>query len=196
MRFYAERPVRLAGQVVTDLLVVGWVVVCGLVARAASELVLQLQAPGRTLTEAGDSVRGAFDSAARTAAGVPFVGEDLAGALGGGTGAGESLSTAGRELVDTVAAVASGLVVGILVLGALPVVVVWLVARVRYARAAGSAVAARSRGPQLLALQALTRQPTRRLLAVAPDPAAAWKSDDPDAVRALAALELRSLGLR
>jgi hypothetical protein len=196
MRFYAERPVRLARQVVTDLLVVGWVAVCGLVARAVYELVLQLQVPGRTLTDAGESVRGAFDSAARTAAEVPFVGADLAGALGTGTGAGDSLSTAGRQLVDTVAAVASGLVVAILVLGALPVVVVWLVVRVRYARAAASAVAARSHGTQLLALQALTRQPTRRLLAVAPDPAAAWKRDDPDAVRALAALELRSLGLR
>jgi hypothetical protein len=63
-------------------------------------------------------------------------------------------------------------------------------------RAAASARAARSADPDLLALQALTRRPTRLLLEVAPEPAAAWRHGDPVAVAGLAAVELEALGLR
>ena len=81
-------------------------------------------------------------------------------------------------------------------LGALPVLLMWLPLRLRYARLARSAVTARAVDTDLLALRAITRRPVRRLLKIAPDPAAAWRRDDRDVVRALAALELRSLGLR
>lgn len=196
MRFYAESPARAARQLLADLLVVTWVVLCVGVARAARELVLQLQEPARTLTGAGEGIRGVFDDAARTAGGVPFVGEDLARALGSGTGAGDSLATAGRDLAGTVAAIASGTAVGIVVLGVLPVLLVWLPLRLRYARAARSAVQVRAVDSDLLALRAMTRLPVRQLLQVSPDPAAAWRRDDRQVVHDLAALELRSLGLR
>jgi hypothetical protein len=78
----------------------------------------------------------------------------------------------------------------------MPVLLVWLPVRVRYARAARSAIAVRSVDSDLLALRAMTRLPVRRLLAVSPDPAAAWRRDDRSVVHGLAALELRSLGLR
>ena len=68
--------------------------------------------------------------------------------------------------------------------------------RLRYARTAGSAVVARARDVDLLALRALAHQPTRQLLRVSGDPAAAWRRDDTGVVRELAALELRALGLR
>lgn len=196
MRFYAERPLRLLRQVLADLLVAAWVVLCVTVARAAYELVLQLQGPARALVAAGEGISGVFGDAARTASGVPFVGEDLARALGTGTGAGQSLATAGREQIAAIEAVALGGAAGIVALGALPVVLVWLVVRVRYARAASSAVRVRGTDSDLLALRALTRLPVRRLLAVSPDPAAAWRRDDREVVYGLAALELRSLGLR
>ena len=196
MRLYAERPARAALQLLADLLVVGWVVLCVWVARTAQDLVLRLQEPARALAGAGERIRGAFDDAARTASGVPFVGDDLARALGGGTGAGESLAAAGQGQVEAIAAVATGTAVGIVLLGAAPVVLVWLLLRARYARAARSAVTARAVDTDLLALRAITRRPVRKLLAVAPDPAAAWRRDDRAVVHDLAALELRSLGLR
>lgn len=196
MRFYAERPLRLARQVLADLLVIGWVVACVLTALAAYELVLGLQAPGRTLIGAGDGIRAVFDDAARTAGQVPFAGAELARALGTGTGAGESLATAGRQQVETVAAVATGGAIGIVLLGALPVVALWLTLRVRYARAAASAVRVRAVDTDLLALRAMTHLPVRKLLAVCPDPAAAWRRDDRAVVAQLAALELAALGLR
>jgi hypothetical protein len=196
MRFYAERPARAALQLSADVLAVAWVTLCVLVARAAHDLVLRLQEPARALTGAGDSISGAFDGAARTASDVPFVGDDLARALATGTGAGDSLATAGRDQVEAIASVALGTGAVVALVGALPVLLLWLPLRLRYARLARSAVAARAVDTDLLALRAIARRPVRQLLAVAPDPAASWRRDDRNTVRALAALELRSLGLR
>jgi hypothetical protein len=196
MRIYAERPTRAALQLLADLLAVGWIALCVYVAQMAQDLLLQLQEPARTLAGAGESIRGAFDDAARTASGVPFVGDDLARALGTGTGAGDSLAAAGNQQVEAIATFAFGTAVAIVVLGAMPVLMVWLPLRVRYARLTRSAVTARAVDTDLLALRAITRRPVRSLLKIAPDPAAAWRRDDRAVVRALAALELRSLGLR
>lgn len=196
MRPYAERPVRAAGQVLADVLVVAWVVLVVQVALAARDLVNALQGPGRTLSDAGASIRDAFGGAANTAGGVPFVGDDLARALGSGTGAGESLVAAGREQVAAVAAAATGTAVGIVLVGAAPVVLLWLTMRIRWMRAAGSARRVRDVDSDLLALRALTRAPVRALLTVSDDPAAAWRRDDRDVVRELAGLELAALGLR
>ena len=196
MRFYAERPLRLFRQLFADVFVVAWVVLVVTIARAAYDLIQRMQAPARALVDAGDAIRRAFEGAAGTAGSVPFVGGDLARALGIGTGAGTSLADAGREQVQTVTEVALGVAVGIVVLAAVPVVLLWLTLRVRYARAARSAMTIRSVDDDLLALRAMTHMPVRRLLTVSDDPAAAWRRDDRAAVRGLAELELRSLGLR
>jgi hypothetical protein len=196
MRFYAERPGRLTRQIIADLLAVAWAVVLVLVALAVRDLILALQMPARSLAQAGDSITGTFDGAARTAGGIPFVGPALARALGQGTSAGTNLGDAGRQTVDVVAGIATGSAVAIVVVGVLPLLFLWLPLRLRYARAARSALAARDLDEDLLALRAMTRLPARTLLSTAPDPAAAWRRGDPATVRALAALELASLGLR
>jgi hypothetical protein len=51
-------------------------------------------------------------------------------------------------------------------------------------------------GLELLALRALTTRPLHELAAVAPDPLQAWRTADPDVVRALARLELAAVGVR
>jgi hypothetical protein len=196
MRIYAERPGRALLQLLADAAVVVWIYVVVQVAQAARDVVLQLQGPAQRLTGAGDAISGAFDNAAATASGVPFVGDDLARALGTGSTAGDSLSSSGRELGAAATTAGTAVEVAILLLGVLPVVVVWLTLRVRWVRAAASARTARAADPDLLALQALTRRPTRRLLAVTPEPGAAWRSGDPATVAALAAVELDALGLR
>ncbi len=72
----------------------------------------------------------------------------------------------------------------------------WLPLRLRWMRRAGAAVKLRGSSRDLLALRALANQPLRRLAALDPGIAAAWRRGDPAAVEALAALELRRLGLR
>ena len=196
MRIYAERPGRALLQLLADVALVVWVVFVVQVAHAARDVVLQLQGPAGKLTGAGDAIRSTFDNAAATASGVPFVGDDLARALGTGSSAGDSLSSSGREIAATAATAGMAVAAAILLLGVLPVVAVRLTLRVRWVRAATSARAARAADPDLLALQALTRRPTRRLLEVSPEPGAAWRHGDPEAVAALAAVELGALGLR
>jgi hypothetical protein len=196
MRIYAELPARAGRQLLGDLLVAAWALgVVGL-ARFAYDLAIGFAAPAHSLTDAGDTIRKAFSDAAGVAAGVPFIGSDLAKALGAGTNAGSDLARAGSEQVAAVGEAALGVEIGIIVLGAVPVVLVWLAVRVRWARRASSAIAARELGPDLLALRALTRRSTRSLLRTCPDPFAAWHARDPVAMRELAGLELRTLGLR
>lgn len=196
MRIYAERPGRALLQLLADAAVVVWVWFVVQFAQAARDVVLQLQAPANRLTGAGDAIRGAFDDAAATAAGVPFVGDDLARALGTGSTAGDSLASSGRDLAATAATAGTAVLATVVLLGVVPVVLVWLALRVRWVRAAASARTARAVDPDLLALQALVRRPTRQLLAVSSEPAAAWRSGDPAATAALAAVELEALGLR
>jgi len=196
MRIYAERPGRALMQLVADVAVIAWVVFVVQFAQLARDLILQLQTPARRLTGAGDAIRGAFDNAATTASGVPFVGDDLARALGSGGTAGDSLASSGREIAATTASVAMAVAAAVVLLGVVPVVAVWLTLRVRWMCAAASARTARSADPDLLALQALTRRSTRQLLRVTPEPGAAWRHGDPAAVAGLAALELDALGLR
>jgi hypothetical protein len=82
-----------------------------------------------------------------------------------------------------------------------PVLVVllgWLPLRVRWIRRATAAVGLRdgNAGRDLLALRALANQPLRRLTRIDPDPVGAWRDGDRSTVNALAALELRRLGVR
>jgi hypothetical protein len=195
MRFYAERPVRLARQVLADVLVLAWVWLCAEVARASYAVVLQLQAPGQRLAESGNAIRDAFTNAAQTASGIPFIGDDLARALTDGSGAGTSLAAAGEGQVEAIGMMAMGTAAAVVLVGALPVVLVWLLLRLRYARVAGSAAIIRRGDTDLLALRALTHLPVRQLLTTGQDPAAAWRFGDRATVHRLAELELRSLGL-
>lgn len=196
MRIYAERPARAVLQVLADVALLAWALLVAHIALAVRAAVLALQGPAQRLTGAGEDIRGTFDGAARTAAGLPFVGEDLARALGTGTDAGDSLAASGRDLAASVTSAATGVGGAIVLVGILPVVLLWFALRARWVRAASSARLARSAGPDLLALHALTRRSTRTLLRVGPDPAAAWRAGDPAVVAALAGIELRALGLR
>jgi hypothetical protein len=47
-----------------------------------------------------------------------------------------------------------------------------------------------------LALRALANRPLPKLAKISPDPVGAWRDQDPIAIRGLAALELRSSGIR
>jgi hypothetical protein len=57
-------------------------------------------------------------------------------------------------------------------------------------------VAAQPTGEDLLALRALATRPLNQLAGLGPDVAGAWRRGDPATVSALAALELRDLGLQ
>ena len=74
----------------------------------------------------------------------------------------------------------------------------WLFLRVRFFRRQWTAItlASTAAGEELLALRALANRPLPKLAAVSADPVGAWRSQDPAAIRGLAALELRATGVR
>jgi len=196
MKLYAERPGRAVRQLLADLLAVGWLALIAWLAERSRQLMLQLQTPATGLTNAGTEIADAFASAARTAAKVPFVGNQLAAALDTGRAAGQSLAGVGEQQLTAISMLATGTAGLVLLTGVMPVLVLWLPPRIHYARMAGAAVASRERDLDLLALRALTGTSVRRLRAVAEDPASGWRRGDPEVVRKLAAVELRRLGLR
>lgn len=196
MRWYAERPERLARQIVADVVALLWAVLAVVAGIAVHDGLQALRGPGESLVAAGGQVSDAFTGVSGAVSSIPFVGADLARALDPATGAGADLAAAGRRYGETVGMLADGALILIPLVLLLPVLLGWLPLRLRYARRAGSAVAARAGAPDLLAVRALTRVPVDRLTRIAPDPAAAWRAGDPAVVRRLAALELTDLGLR
>jgi hypothetical protein len=197
-QLYADRPTIAARQFLTDLLVVVWVGGWIWAAMWVHDLVERLAAPGRKVEGAGTGMADNLTEAGSTVDNIPGVGDALAAPFNRAADAARSLAEAGRDQQEVVGQLALTLSLALLVLPLAIVLVGWLPLRVRWIRRAGAAAALRGgpAGRDLLALRALTNQPVRRIAAIGADPVGAWRKADPAAVEALAALELRSLGLR
>jgi len=195
---YAQTPWRRTRQLVGDLFVVVWVVLWVRLGLWVHEVVGRLGAPGRTLESAGSSLSDSLASAGDTVARVPLVGDDARGPFTAAGSAADSIARAGVEVQEGASQLA--LLLGLL-LAAVPIVLVvgvWLLLRVRFVRRARAALRMLDSAADLdlFALRALATQPVRALARVSEDPADGWRRGDPETVRALAALELGSLGLR
>lgn len=196
MRLYAAAPARCARQVLGDLLLLAWVAGWGWAALQARAAIEVLGNPGRETASAADELAGRFHDVEGRIDGIPGVGDDLAAPFRGAADAAEGLAAAGRTQAETVSDVALLVALAVFLVPVLLVAVLYVPLRVRFVRRAGAGRRLLAADPALLALRALTNQPPRALLRVSPDPLAAWRADDPRVVRALADLELRSLGLR
>jgi hypothetical protein len=198
MQLYAQHPAVRSRQLAADLGMLAWTVIWALVARTVHAAVLVLAEPGEAVEDLGASVAGNMSSAAEAAGDVPVVGDELAGPFEALADASSGVSGAGvaaQEAVGTLAFVLA------LVLVVLPVgwlALRWLPWRFRYAREAGAAARLARGTPDLemLAARALATAPLPQLAALPEGTGSAWRAGDPAAVRALAALELRRLGLR
>lgn len=198
MALYARRPARLIGQVVADVFVVVWTVVCALLGMAVHDLVAAVAEPARQTASAAariaDSIRTAGDEAAE----VPGVGEQLRRPFDSTADSVRDLVAYADQQVATIERLA--VVTGWLVF-ALPVVlvlVIWLPRRIGFAlrsRAAQRFVDS-SADLDLFALRAMAVQPMHVLARVSDDPVAAWRAGDRDVIDRLAELELRRSGLR
>jgi hypothetical protein len=198
MQLYAQHPAVRSRQLSADLGFAAWILLWVLLARAVHRAVLVLAEPGRAVEDLGSSVSGNMRSAADAADGVPVVGDELASPFDALADAGTEVSGAGVAAQDAVGTLA--LVLAVLLV-ALPVgwlALRWLPWRFGYAREAGAAARLTKGTPdlELLAARALATAPLPQLAALPEGTGAAWRAGDPTAVRALAALELRRLGLR
>ncbi|MFC7740962.1 hypothetical protein ACFQXA_08155 [Nocardiopsis composta] len=199
LKLYADRPVRRALQLTADLLALAWIGLWAAAAYALHGTVSELGGSGLLIAAAGDRVDEHMDAAAEAARRVPVAGDSLASPFSSVGDAGASLGEAGRSFQESAASAALALSALAVLLPVLLAVSVWLLPRLRWIRRAADARTAGELSPRarerLLALRALQSVRPALLAEAHPDPAAAWRADDPEAVRALASLELRRLGL-
>ncbi|BCB79325.1 hypothetical protein GCM10022251_21210 [Phytohabitans flavus] len=198
MKIYADRGPAAARQLVTDLLVVAWVYAAIRAAMWVHDLVQKLAVPGQRLEGAGTGLADGLSDAGGKINRLPGVGDELAAPFRSAADAARSMAGAGQQQQDVVNDLALALSLGLLVFPLGLVVFVWLPLRLRWIRRAGAAASLRDApaGRDLLALRALATQPLRKLTKIDPDVAQAWRRGDEDTVTALAALELKALGLR
>lgn len=197
MKLYADRLPTAIRQLITDLIVVIWVYLWIRAGLWVHDMVQKLAVPGQKLETAGGGIADNLTDAGGKVGRVPLVGDQLVKPFNGAADAARSLSDAGRQQQEIVGQISLVLA---LVAVAVPLALVlfgWLPLRVRWIRRAGVASSVRDApaGRDLLALRALASAPLSDLTRLGPDIAQSWRNGDPEAVDALAELELRKLGL-
>ncbi len=198
MILYSRRPGRKTVQICADVFVLAWVIAWILVARATHDLVALLAAPVRVLQSAGASYDERLDAIGEQVIDLPLIGSRLSEAFSAASTPGTNVSASAAELAVTIDRLALVLAfstaLGPILLALLP----WLLVRGMFVRraAATSELVRSGAATSLIALQALAQQPPRDLLAIDPDPAAAWRRGDEQAVARLADLQLRDSGVR
>ena len=195
---YADRLPTAVRQLLTDVFVVIWVYAWIRAGFWMHDQVLRLGVPGQKLQGAGTGIADNLADAGGKVGRVPIVGDDLTAPFNRAADAARSLADAGRETQAIVGRLALALALLLVVVPLGLVLFGWLPLRVRWMRRAGVASAVRDEpaGRDLLALRALATRPLNQLAKLGPDIAQSWRDGDPAAVQALAALELRDLGLK
>jgi hypothetical protein len=195
MKLYAEVGSVRVRQIAADAAVAGWTVLWAWAGVTVAGLVARLGAPGEAIGRAGRDFAGRLRDAASAARDLPVVGDALRSSFEAAARAGVGLARAGAEQADVVGTLAVWL--GAL-LAAIPILLILLrhlPERVRWMQEASAArgLRATSADLELLAMRAIATRPLAELRRATRDPAGAFASGD---FEPLAALELRSLGLR
>ena len=175
MRFYPQVPSQRAATLVSDLLVLGLLLLFAWLALKVHGAVDDLAVLGRGVHDAGAAVEGGFDRAAAAVEEAPVVGGELADGLReAGEGTGGEVADVGREGEDAVHAAANVLGLVTFLVPALLVLAHSLPRRVGQVRrlTAATRVLAQVGGERerLLAMRAAFSLPYGRLLHYTPDP--------------------------
>ncbi|MBM7504931.1 hypothetical protein ACFPER_15355 [Agromyces aurantiacus] len=198
MKPYSDFDGRRAGQIVGDVIALAVVVLSVWAAVAVHRFVTGFGDLGRQLEAAGTGFRGSMTDIGTALGDVPLIGPGIAQPFDGASAAGATLESVGRGQQDAVGWIALLAAVGVAALPVAAVLLAWVVPRLVRALRAGRTAAALERpgGADLLALRALTVRDPAAVFAAEPDAVGAWRRGEPDAIRALAALEARAVGVR
>jgi hypothetical protein len=198
VKLYSDFAAQRARQVTADIIALALIAVSIAVGVFVFSTVAQLAQFGRQMQTAGADFRTAMTDVGAQLGGVPLIGSGISAPFDTASSAGDTLATAGQTQQDLVMQAAVVLGVGVAALPILIVLLVWLLPRLRFiSRATRTRTLMRAGlDTDLLALRALTHQRVGAIAKVAPDALGAWRRGDPDVVRELAGLELRSVGIR
>ena len=198
MNLYSDFASQRTRQLLADVVAVGVLAVSVFLGATVYTAILAFQALGAGLQSAGSGFESTMTDAADTLGDVPLIGDGVRAPFDQASGAGAALASAGADQQALVGQLA--IVLGLLV-ALVPIVIViriWLLRRLVFARRAAQArkLAAAPGGMDLLALRAIGSAAPSAVLMAHPDPAGAWRRGEPEAVRALAQLELAASGVR
>lgn len=198
MKIYSDFAGRRTRQIIADvaaLITIGLWVWFGF---TVFSLVENLSFFGVQMETAGAGIRSSMSDLGDSLGGVPLIGPGIRVPFDGASAAGAALEAAGQSQQDAVLQLAITLGIGIPLLPVLTILAIWLIPRIRFIRKAGRAktVVGAQAGMDLLALRALATQKLSAIAKVDPDALGAWRRGEPDVVRRLAQLELKSSGVR
>jgi hypothetical protein len=198
MKFYSDFAAHRSRQIAVDVFAIAFMAAWIWLGVFVHSLVIGLTDFGVQMERAGAGFRETMTDVGENLGGVPLIGGGIRGPFDSASDAGATLEAAGASQQVAVQNLALGLGAGIAVLPVLAILVLWLVPRLRFARRAATArrLVSAGAGVDLLALRALTSQRLTTLGAIDADPMAAWRRGDEAVMRSLAALELKSSGVR
>lgn len=195
MVIYDARPLRLAGQVLFDLLVVAGGVAAVLLGRALTAAISHLADIGARVHAEGSAFQQQLSKTAAALGKIPFAGDAVSTPLRQASRNAGAIADAGTQQHDAtvhVAHLAGGSVIVILLLALL---LTWVRYRGRFIRTATATnrVDRTRAGTELLAVRGLHRNTAATLGADVVD---RWRQHDPAIIAALANVERHACGLR
>jgi hypothetical protein len=198
MKIYSDFAARRTRQIVADVLALGAIALWIWFGYTVFKLIGDLAVFGVQMEDAGAGFEQTMTEVGDTLGGVPLIGPGIRVPFDGASAAGGTLEAAGQAQQDAVLQLATTLGIGTAALPVLMILIVWLVPRIRFIRRAGRAraVVTADAGLDLLALRALTTHKLSEIMKVDADALGAWRRGEPEVVRRLAQLELRSSGVR
>lgn len=191
------RPTRRALHVVSDLVLLGWVMAWALVAWTIKRVIEALAGPADEIGETTDALAARFDDAVDRISEVALVGEELAAPLRPIAGTLRDISEQAASQVETVHSIAWLLFFVVWLIPSLSVALLYLPPRIRRARESAQArrfIDERA-DLDLFALRAMAKAPMSQLAQISADPVAAWRTGDKQVIDQLADLELRRVGI-
>lgn len=197
MQLYAASGPRRTRQVVLDLVVLGWVLLAFWAGAQVQDAAGAVAVEVARVDSAGSSLAEGLGQAGDVLDETPLVGDEVAGPFDSAAGSSAAIAQAGADTAASIKTIGQWAGVGTALVLVLVVAPWYVPSRLRFVVTASlvSRYLARDGDPDLLALRALARQPVGRVVRRVPDAAARWRAGDPEAIAALAAMELREVGV-